>query len=913
MIVKDEAPVIRRCLASVRPLVDHWLIVDTGSSDGTQNIVREAMAGLPGELVERPWVDFAHNRNEALELARPHAAYSLIIDADDELVLPPDFTRPALTADPYVVDIVDASTTYQRTQLVASRLPWRYRGVLHEFLECLGAEQAGHFPVVMRRNHDGRRRRDPTTYSNDAAILTRALETETDPFLVARYTFYLAQSYRDCGERERALGAYLRRAGQGFWDQEVYVSLLNAGRLMEALGHPVDVVLGVYRAANAACAGRAEAAHAASRLCRQHDRFAEGYAFASAALDTRAPAAGLFVENWIYDYGLADEFAVHAYWTERYRDCLSACDRLLAEGRMPADMRPRIEANRRFAVEKLGVDAGADEDSRRAPGSSWAPSHPQGGTEIMAEGLRRRMGAALDKVNLRVNLYDETALDRRPLVLWMHHDVDQEAVQWLKDKTKTAPVDRFVFVSDWQRARYLERFGLPADRCIVFRNATEVPRDSRPWKPRKPWRMAYASTPYRGLSVLLDAWDRLRPADAELHIWSSHRLYGPGFDDAPYERLFERARAMPHVINHGIVPHDDLCAALRDCDFLTYPSIFAETSCLTAIEAMAAGCRVICPSHGALPETVGRFGRLYPFVADVDAHAARFAEVLAEEIANPWGGDPSLALEQQRFVRREYDWSGCVPAWREFVDRLTTRPSTPVAPMAPAAPQPNRVLSALSRLRARGFAPKAILDVGAYEGQFARDVRRIFPEAHVLMIDALAENEETLKYVCDEIGDAAYAIAMLGDSDIEDIPFFVVDTERRPDLVKTGSSKFREKVDFPMQERRVAQRRLDSLIEQSDPAYGLIKLDVQGAEIEVLRGLGARLADAQILLLEMSLVEYNEGAPLIADVLYGLKDMGFVLCEIVEEHRYRDGGLLQIDGLFVRPESVMRAQPPFWS
>jgi hypothetical protein len=449
MIVKDEAPVIRRCLASVRPLVDHWLIVDTGSSDGTQNIVREAMAGLPGELVERPWVDFAHNRSEALELARPHAAYSLIIDADDELVLPPDFTRPALTADSYVVDIEDASTTYQRTQLVANKLAWRYRGVLHEFLESPGAEQAGHFPVVMRRNHDGRRRRDPTTYSNDAAILTRALETETDPFLVARYTFYLAQSYRDCGERERALGAYLRRAGQGFWQQEIYVSLLNAGRLMEALSHPVDVVLPVYRAANAACGGRAEAAHAASRLCRQHDRFAEGYAFAKAAFGTKAPAGGLFIENWIYDYGLADEFAVHAYWTGHYRDCLVACDRLIGEGRMPADMRPRIAANRRFAIEKLGA-----EESLQAPRpAGWAPTRAQGGTEIMAEGLRRHMGAALDCVNLCVNLYDEATLDGRPLVLWMHHDIDQQAVQWLNDKAKAARVDCFVFVSDWQRAR----------------------------------------------------------------------------------------------------------------------------------------------------------------------------------------------------------------------------------------------------------------------------------------------------------------------------------------------------------------------------------------------------------------------------------------------------------------------------
>jgi FkbM family methyltransferase len=914
MIVRDEAPVIRRCLASVRPLIDHWLIVDTGSSDGTQAIVRETMADLPGALVERPWIDFAHNRSEALSLARPRAAYSLIIDADDEIILPPRFERPTLDADSYVVDIEDTSIAYQRTQLVANKIPWRYRGVLHEFLEGPGAGPAGHLPIVMRRNHDGARRRDPKTYSNDAAILEEALRKETDPFLIARYTFYLAQSYRDCGERERALSAYLRRAGQGFWDQEIYVSLLGAGRLMEGLGHPLDVVLGVYRAANAACGNRAEAAHAASRLCRQHDRFAEGYAFAAAAINKPAPIGGLFVERWIYAYGLADEYAVHAYWTGRYRDCLVVCDRLLSEGRAPADMRPRIEANRRFAIERLSADADAGESAKtqRPAGVGWAPSRPLGGTEIMAEGLRRRMGAMLDKVNLRVNLYDETMLDKRPLVLWIQHDIDQQAVQWLRDKQKAARVDRFVFVSNWQRARYITHFDLNPDRCLVLRNATEAPNEDRPWTVRKPWKMAYASTPYRGLSVLLDAWDRLRPNDAELHIWSSHRLYGPGFDDTPYEPMFERARSMANVFHHGVVPNDELRAALRDCDFLTYPNIFAETSCITAIEAMAAGCRVICPSLGALPETVGRFGRVYPYVADAEAHAARFAEVLAEEIAQPWGGAPALAIEQQRFVRREYDWSVRVPAWRELVQELAAKPLAGAAPIAPATPTIDRLHRALTRLRESGFAPTGVLDIGAYEGLFAREVRGVFPDAHILMIDALAENEEALKQVSAEIG-AAYAIAMLGDADCEAIPFFVVDTERRPDLVKTGASKFRERTDFPMRERSVAQRRLDSLIAPYDPPYGLIKLDVQGAELDVLRGLGARLADAEIILMEMSLVEYNEGAPLIAEALFVLENMGFVLCEIVEEHRHRDGALLQVDGLFARPTSRFRAQPPFWA
>src|SRR6478735_9349942 len=99
MIVKNEAPVIRRCLLSVRPIIDCWVIVDTGSTDGTQDLVRDTMAGLSGELYERPWVDFAHNRTEALQLARGRVDYTLIIDADDTLEVPAGVAWPELSAD----------------------------------------------------------------------------------------------------------------------------------------------------------------------------------------------------------------------------------------------------------------------------------------------------------------------------------------------------------------------------------------------------------------------------------------------------------------------------------------------------------------------------------------------------------------------------------------------------------------------------------------------------------------------------------------------------------------------------------------------------------------------------------------------------------------------------------------------
>jgi glycosyltransferase involved in cell wall biosynthesis len=353
MIVKDEAPVIARCLNSVRPLIDHWVIVDTGSSDGTQDIIRDTLSDLPGDLHERPWRDFAFNRSEALALARPHADYSLIIDADDALEIPPGFELPELDADSYMIDIRDTSIRYQRTQLVRNTLPWRYEGVLHEYLTCEGAGPAGHLAVVMRRNHDGARRRDPETYRRDVAVLEQALTTETNPFLVARYTFYLAQSYRDCGEKDKAAAAYLQRSELGYWDQEVFYSLYQAAKIKEELGAADEEVLEFYQRASAAAGDRAEALHGACRLCRIRGRHAEGYEIGKRGLDLSSPDGGLFVETWIYEYGLRDEFSINAYWAGHYREALDVGLELLKLETLPAGYRERMVGNARFSADKL--------------------------------------------------------------------------------------------------------------------------------------------------------------------------------------------------------------------------------------------------------------------------------------------------------------------------------------------------------------------------------------------------------------------------------------------------------------------------------------------------------------------------------------------------------------------------------
>lgn len=291
----------------------------------------------------------------------------------------------------------------------------------------------------------------------------------------------------------------------------------------------------------------------------------------------------------------------------------------------------------------------------------------------MVAGLKQRLGMAVEKIDLKINHPGPTSGDTRPRLVWIHHDINQAYMQWCKDKTLVDSVACFVFVSYWQRERYLSAFGLPHERCVVLHNATDVGPDLRSWEAGPVWRCAYTSTPFRGLSVLLDAWERLAPSGAELNIWSSMKLYRS--DDGPYIHLFERAQSMPGVIYHGIVPNHELRAALRTVHFLTYPSTFAETSCLAVIEAMAAGCRVIVPSLGALPETTCGYAHIYASSSDAAIHALSFSNALQREFERPWCGASEMALMQQRHCAAVYDWRRLIEEWRQLIDSVCDKSS----------------------------------------------------------------------------------------------------------------------------------------------------------------------------------------------------------------------------------------------
>ena len=349
MIVKDEAPVIGRCLAALRGFVDQWVIVDTGSTDGTPDLVRQHLDGLPGRLHYRPWRHFEHNRNEALDLAlrelRP-VDYLFFIDADETLALAPDWRRPPLSADAYQLQCHYEQLVYARTALVPARLPWRWRGVVHEGLYAdVPTQTATLTGAVVQVAHDGARSRDPQTYRKDAALLEDALRA--DP-ANARNVYYLAQSLRDAGELARSRDVYRQRAAMSGWEEEAWHAQYQAALLTDRLGDAPAEVAFAYQQAYARRPGRAEPLLQLARWHRLRGEHVLALLFARQALTLSRPDDILFIEESVYRWQVLDEVSVSAWYAGAKAEGRQATERLLAIADIPPEVRGRALQNAKF-------------------------------------------------------------------------------------------------------------------------------------------------------------------------------------------------------------------------------------------------------------------------------------------------------------------------------------------------------------------------------------------------------------------------------------------------------------------------------------------------------------------------------------------------------------------------------------
>lgn len=352
MIVKNEAHVIRRCLDSVREFIDHWVIVDTGSTDGTQDVIREHLKDLPGQLVERPWVNFAHNRSEALEYARGKTDYVFIIDADEILEFDEDFRLEPLTKDAYLFQMISGGYSYYKTQLVNNSLNWCFKNVLHEYIYSEEAETEDILPGVRtHRLPDGARSRDPNTYRKDALILENALIDEPDN---SRYVFYLAQSYRDANEPDLAIRNYQKRVEMGGWVEEVWYSLYQIAEIKHRMGTDWPEVLEAYLTAFQYKPDRAGPLYKIGAHYQYLKQYNSAYLFFNQAMSIPFPKDDrLFIEKTLYDYMLPLEYAVTCFYVGKHDQAIEINNRLLCGDELPPHLIEQVIQNRRFSLDVL--------------------------------------------------------------------------------------------------------------------------------------------------------------------------------------------------------------------------------------------------------------------------------------------------------------------------------------------------------------------------------------------------------------------------------------------------------------------------------------------------------------------------------------------------------------------------------
>ena len=274
-------------------------------------------------------------------------------------------------------------------------------------------------------------------------------------------------------------------------------------------------------------------------------------------------------------------------------------------------------------------------------------------------------------INLILNNANHDLIEKDKInVLWMHHFVNQKEAQNLGSKDFINKLDWIVYNSNWNFEKHIYQFKVPESKCLVIRNAIESINFED--KPKEKINLIYHTTPWRGLSHLLKVFKNLNLENVELNVCSSTIIYGKKFDDAvgkTYENIFDECKKTKNVNYLGYLDNKKIIQLLKKMHIFTHPSIWPETSCVAAIEALAAGCQVVTTNLGALYETCSPFGTFVNFDRNFNNLEKRFSNTLVKSIKNYWSENNQNNLKLQRqIINNTYSWDVRSIEWKSFLD-----------------------------------------------------------------------------------------------------------------------------------------------------------------------------------------------------------------------------------------------------
>ena len=276
-------------------------------------------------------------------------------------------------------------------------------------------------------------------------------------------------------------------------------------------------------------------------------------------------------------------------------------------------------------------------------------------------------------INLILNNADHDLIEKNKInVLWMHHFVNQKEAQNLSSKDFVNKLDWIVFNSNWNFEKYVYQLKIPESKSVVIKNAIEKINFEE--KPKDKISLIYHTTPWRGLANLLNVFKNLNLKNVELNVCSSTIIYGKKFDSVlgkTYEGLFDECKNTNNVNYLGYLKNDKIIELLKKMHIFAHPSIWPETSCIAAIESMAAGCEIVTTNLGALYETCSPFGTFVNFDRNFSNLEKRYSKVLLNSIKNYWSDENQNKLRLQReTINATYSWDVRSLEWKNFFNEI---------------------------------------------------------------------------------------------------------------------------------------------------------------------------------------------------------------------------------------------------
>lgn len=656
MIVKNSGEVLRKCLTSVKPYIDYWTILDTGSSDNTKQIIKEELKDIEGQLLEENFIDFSTTRNRAFELSPKKCKYIIVLDDSYELKGGSNLRSLLQNEDnsSFCIKIGNVNGNilenyYYSLRIVNSNSNLKYTGKIHEYIYDKNVKYIKNTNIYINDIEDDNHKvRSRNRFKKDIKLLLEDyIENPTNP----RTLMYLAKTNMLLKEHKVALSYLEEMQNINNQNREYEFFAFYEAACLEFSEIDYDTELFKKRllAIQKKFPERAEAFYKLSVFLYESGQYEKVAKIMEKLITFKKPELYFTIlESNIYDYYIPYLYIDCNIRIKNFEKALPKLDEMLHN--YPHDQ-PLL--NVKYALcdkSQFQIQALSNKKTLVIHTGSiswvWDPRKNTkiSGSEYMAINMAKEFsklgyrtfifGSFEDDQNDYQGIYDNiqyidykwfTEFATKYVIDYLiisrfvsnlvYYNNIVNVYLWVHDilphMSKNSPILQthlekfrgFITLSEWQKETIYKKVGIPKNHLLLSRNAIYSERFlNYDISKKTPFRFIYTSDPYRGLSYLIKMMPKIKEKYPETTLLIFTRIEQIEPD------LLSLINSMDYVSLNNRISQTELSQELIKSDIWLYPTDFQETYCISALEAMAAGCLVATVKYAGLADTVSNRG-----------------------------------------------------------------------------------------------------------------------------------------------------------------------------------------------------------------------------------------------------------------------------------------------------------------